>query len=65
MTIFDKINVPVVIIGTSMLLVGINIIYRGNIWNIVLGNERYLVGCLALFVGLYITILGFKKHANQ
>ena len=61
MTIFDKINAPVVVIGTSILLVGINIIYRGNIWNIVLGDERYLIGGLALLVGLYITILGLKK----
>lgn len=65
MTIFDKINIPVVVVGVSILLAGTNIIYRGNIWNIVLDDERYFVGGLALLVGLYITILGLKKPPSK
>jgi hypothetical protein len=58
---FSKINIPIVIIGFSMLFAGANIVYRGNVWNLVLGNERYFVGGLALLVGVYLSILGFIK----
>ena len=55
-----KINIPVVIVGVSLLVAGVNTIVRGNIWDLVLGDERYFVGGIALAVGLFFTGVGFN-----
>ncbi len=61
MIALDKIDIPMVVIGASILFAGVNILIRGNIWNIVLGDERYIIGGIALLAGLCITVLGFRK----
>lgn len=55
-----KFNRSAVITGLAMLFLGTNILFRGTIWNVVLGDERYFVGGLALLAGLYFVFLGFK-----
>lgn len=61
MRIKNKGNWPVIIFSFAMIGCGVNILYRGNIWNVVLGVEKYLVGGTLLVVGIYFLILVFKE----
>lgn len=59
-------RLPVIVFGLAMLLCGGNLIYRGNLWNIVLGGERYFVGGLFIVIGLYFTWTAFEfKRKNK
>lgn len=55
-------KVSALVIAFSMFLMGVNIVTRGNIWNLVLGKERYLVGGVAIMFGIYIVLLVLKKN---
>jgi hypothetical protein len=58
----SKFNLPVLICGLAMLFFGINVLYRGNVWSVVLGNERYLVGGVAIVFAFYLAFLGLKQR---
>lgn len=52
---------PVLIIGLGFLLGGINLLLKGNIWNLVLGNERYWIGGVSVVFGVVVLTASFFK----
>jgi hypothetical protein len=51
----------VLVIGVSFIAGGSNVLCNGNIWNVVLGYERYYAGGFVFLIGVIITIMAFKK----
>ena len=61
MEIFKNIHVPAALFGVLLCIFGINVMLRGNIWNLILVSpEKYYVGGLAILSGTYIFLLGIK-----
>jgi len=50
-------RLPVAAFGVVALLVGANIVLTGKIWDLLLSQERYLVGGCVIALGLYAVIL--------
>lgn len=65
MTKSSKPNWNTFFIGFASFLSGLSIIFRGTIWNLGLGNERYLVGGIAIFFGIYCLALGAKQYLSK
>lgn len=56
-----KNNIPMLIAGISMLFFGVNLLLRGNIWNVVIGDERCLVSILPLSLGLFLVYMSIRR----
>ena len=54
----------VLLAGVLILANGVRITYEGRIRHIFLGNERYIVGSIAIIASLYIIYLSFKYGKN-
>lgn len=65
MTGFFRVNVPVMVVGLALLFGGASIIFRGRIWDLALGDERFLVGGIMLLIGMYFSILALKKPDRE
>jgi hypothetical protein len=60
-----KFNLAATLAGLAMLFFGVNVLYRGVIWNLVLAEERYFVGGIVIAFGLYILFLVYKTRLDQ
>ena len=61
MEMFKNIHVPATLTGAVLCLFGINVMLRGNIWNLVLVSpEKYYIGGMAVLTGTYVLLLGIK-----
>lgn len=57
---FRQINFTALVVGASCLAFAVNVLWRGQIWNILLGNERYGVGAFMLIASVYFLFLSLK-----
>lgn len=53
------------VVGLALLFGGASIIFRGRIWDLALGDERFLVGGIMLLIGMYFSILALKKPDRE
>jgi|GEM_PF-4173600 len=57
----NKNSIPMLIAGVAILFFGVNLLFRGNIWTIVLGDERYFVSVLPICLGVYLVYISIKR----
>jgi hypothetical protein len=60
MKFLSEANLPALGMAVVTVSLGISIIYDGRIWDISLGEERYLVGGVAVLFGIYFGLLGIR-----
>lgn len=53
-------NIILIVLGVTLILFGIDIVVTGKIRAVILGDERYVVGGLTIFVGMYILKMLYK-----
>ncbi len=56
-----KFQTWIFVVGVLVLINSVRILYDGRIRHILLGDERYIVGTIALIFSIYIIYLSFKN----
>ena len=65
MKIAHEVNLSALAMAVVAVVGGVDIIYTGKIWNIVLGEERNYVGTVSVIAGVYFFFLAFKRKRNR
>ena len=45
-----------------LIFIGIEVILIGHVWNLYLGNEKYLIGGVSFVVGVFIIIIAYRER---
>lgn len=65
MNVLREFNRSMLIVVLACFFSGIFIIFKGMIWDLILGDERYIVGGTMIIAGLYFLILIIQDAKNK
>ena len=51
--------------GLMFIIAGVLVISIGRVWNIILGNEKYLIGGVTLVFGLIVFYIAIRERKRN
>jgi divalent metal cation (Fe/Co/Zn/Cd) transporter len=60
-----KVNFAALVVGMLVFVFGLNVIFRGTIRLLQLGDERYFVGGFFTLLGAYLIVASIGRRGKQ
>jgi len=61
LSIYKKINIPVLLVGVVCVIGGVGTLYKGMVWNLALGDEKYILSFVQFSFGIACTVLSTHR----